>query len=69
MCDNSPCDANAVVMLQAKLEEAATERAALLRKVKEAIVAARKFSDEQALGFAGQRIVDIIERVLVSKAS
>jgi hypothetical protein len=66
---DSSCDANAVVMLQAKLEDAATERAALLRKVKEAIAEARKFSDEMQVGFIGQRIVDIIERVLVSKAS
>jgi hypothetical protein len=59
--------ANTAIMLEAKLEEAASQRAALLRKIKAAIIDARKFSDEMEAGFIGQRIVDIIERAVISE--
>ncbi len=62
MCDNSPCNQNTLVMAQAKAEEALAEKAAFVRKVKEAIAEARKFAEEQKVGFVGQRIVDIVER-------
>ncbi len=58
-------NANMVIMLEAKLEEAAAEKGALLRKIKAAIIDARKFSDEMEAGYLGQRIVDIIERVII----
>ena len=69
MAENSPCDANALAMTQARLEEALAEKAAFVRKVKAAIAEARVFSDAMKVGLLGQRIVDIIERVVVPERS
>lgn len=38
----------------------------LVRKVKTAIAEARKFSEQQGVGLVGQRIVDMIERVVIT---
>lgn len=64
---DSSSNANTALMLEAKLEEAAAEKGALLRKIKAAIIDARKFSDEMQAGYMGQRIVDIIERAVISE--
>ena len=64
---DASCTANMAIMLEAKLEEASSQRGALLRKIKAAIIDARKFSDEMEAGYLGQRIVDIIERAIISE--